>query len=142
LSLPFKVTAVVLCDDIRLEQNNKHILIGVYNGTIVFPNFPAQVQVSWWMQIWTLETGQFPLDMQVIKDEKDILLRARVGFDIHENDWASLALPRIPLQFHGPGKIQLQMKQNSDLEWTGIQDFDVKQGSIIAAMPTISHVFA
>jgi hypothetical protein len=142
LSLPFKVAAVVLCDDIRQEQNNKHILIGVYNGTIVVQEFPAQFQLSWWIQIFPTETGQFHLDIQLTKDERDILLRAGVGYDIREMDWASMVLPRISLQFHGPGKMQLQMKQKSESEWIIIQDFDVRRGTVITALPSISHVFA
>lgn len=30
--------ASVVCDDVRKEANGKHIFIGVYNDTIVFPN--------------------------------------------------------------------------------------------------------
>jgi hypothetical protein len=36
-----KIRSVILCDDIRREDNGKEILIGVYNGVILFPKFPA-----------------------------------------------------------------------------------------------------
>lgn len=35
---PIKVNYVVLCDDIRAEDNGKHILIGVYNDVIIIPS--------------------------------------------------------------------------------------------------------
>ena len=56
--LPFKVVAAVLCDDIRQEQNSKHILIGVYNGGVIVPNFPAQLVVCWWLQVFPNEIGK------------------------------------------------------------------------------------
>ena len=37
----FKVISIVICDDIRREQNKKHILIGVYSGTIIVGELPA-----------------------------------------------------------------------------------------------------
>jgi len=133
--LPFTVAAVVLCDDIRLEQNNKHILIGVYNGTIVVQNFPAVFPVCWWMQVLSNETGSFELDIQLVKDQRDTLLRASIGYEIHTKDWASISLPRIPLQIHGPGKLQLQMKKKAESDWTTVQELEIKQGDVVGGPP-------
>jgi len=137
--LPFKVAAVVLCDDIRLEQNNKHILIGVYNGTILVQNFPAVFPVSWWMQVFSIETGSFELDIQLVKDPADTLFRAGIKYEIQTNDWASISLPRVPLQIHGPGKLQLQMKKKAESDWITVQELEIKQGDVVGG-PPIQHV--
>jgi hypothetical protein len=139
--LPFKIAAVVLCDDIRLEQNNKHILIGVYNGTIVIPNFPAVFPVCWWIQVFSTETGSFELDIQLVKDQGDTLLRARIGYEILTNDWASISLPRVQLQIQGPGKLKLQMKKKAESDWITIQDLEIKQGDVVGG-PPIQHILA
>jgi hypothetical protein len=129
--LPFNVTAVVLCDDIRFELNNKQILVGVYNGTIVVSSFPAEFPVCWWIQTFASEVGKFELDVQLIKDEKDILIKAEIGFEIHTKDWAVISLPRLPLQLHGPGRMKLQMKVKGDSEWTIIQELETRLGDVV-----------
>ena len=137
--LPFKVVAAVLCDDIRQEQNSKHILIGVYNGGVVVPNFPAEFAVCWWMQILPNEIGKFEIDVQLVKDNRDVLLKAGIGFEIHAREWAAMVLPRIPLQLYGEGHLQLQMKVHTESNWTTVQDFDVKKGNVNIGIP-VQHI--
>lgn len=128
--LPFKVVAAVLCDDIRQEQNSKHILIGVYNGGVVVPSFPAQLIICWWLQILPNEVGKFEIDVQLIKDNKDVLVKAGIGIELIAKEWAAMALPKIPIQLHGEGHLQLQMKKTSESDWETIQQFDVRKGDI------------
>lgn len=40
----FTLRSVIVCDDIRTESSGKDILIGVYNGAIVFPRLPAALR--------------------------------------------------------------------------------------------------
>lgn len=41
MSKRFSLRSLILCDDVRTEQNGKDILIGVYNGVIVLPKLPT-----------------------------------------------------------------------------------------------------
>jgi hypothetical protein len=36
-----QILNTLVCDDVRLENNGKEILIGVYNGTVIIDNVPA-----------------------------------------------------------------------------------------------------
>ena len=38
------IRAITICDDMRREDNGKEILIGVYNGIILLPRFPAALR--------------------------------------------------------------------------------------------------
>lgn len=40
-SRAFKLTSLIVCDDIRQEVTGKQILVGVYTGTIILSSFPA-----------------------------------------------------------------------------------------------------
>lgn len=131
----FSIEAAVLCDEVRQEVNGKHILIGVYNGTIVVPDFPATLAVSWWMQLFPKEIGIFHLDIQILKDGKDTLVKAAIGYEVHAKDWASMVLPKIPMQVHGPGKLELQMKDQKDEEWSVVHSFEVRKGNVVSGMP-------
>lgn len=43
---PFKVTSVIICDDIRREDNGKELLIGVYTGLILTAQAPPLVMAQ------------------------------------------------------------------------------------------------
>lgn len=36
-----RILNTLVCDDVRLENNGKEILIGVYNGTVIIDSVPA-----------------------------------------------------------------------------------------------------
>lgn len=131
--LPFKIAAVVLCDDVRVEQSNKHILIGVYNNAIVVNGFPAEIPVCWWIQILPERIGHFDMELQLVKDDKSTLLKAIFAFDAHATIWSAITLPKATLQLHGPGTLRLEMKNSADTEWTTIHEFNVAQGNVVGA---------
>jgi hypothetical protein len=47
----------VFCDDVRLEANGKHFLIGVYSGNILVEEIPGPVTVSTWVQVRGVPSG-------------------------------------------------------------------------------------
>jgi hypothetical protein len=127
--LPFKVCAVVACDDIRIEQGtNKSILIGVYNGSILFPSFPGELSLAWWIQISVEKIGRFEFDLRLVKDDNATLLRAIFAFEGHHPGWASIPLPKAQIQMQSPGNCSLQLKLRDESEWTTIYKFDVQSG--------------
>lgn len=140
--LPVRVAATVLCDDIRVEKNDKFFLIGVYSGSIIVPGFPTEIQVCWWIQILPLEIGRFELDLQVIKDDGSTLVRALFAFELSQKEWSAIPIPKTPLHLHGPGNLKLQMKLRADQEWTTINEFEVKQGLVPGALEQIRGVQA
>jgi Family of unknown function (DUF6941) len=135
--LPFKVAAAVLCDDVRKEDSNKAILIGVYNGTVVVPELPATIMVAWWMQIMPLQTGKSRLDLRVLKDDADTLLHGKVAVEFFALDWSALSLPQAPLIISAPGKLKLQLKLDGDEnDWQTIQEFEVRKAEPVSEICT------
>jgi hypothetical protein len=137
--LPFKVTTVVACDDIRMEQNNKAILIGVYNGTMVVPGFPSDILLAWWIQIRAEELGKHELEVRVLKDGNSTLLRASIAIEINAPGWSTLPLPRAPIQLQGPGHLELEMRIKDGGKWDVISELDINEGPLglpISPAPT------
>ena len=124
--LPFKVGAIVLCDDIRQEQNSKYILVGVYNNSIIVAAFPTEIALSWWIQVLPEKVGKFAIDLQIVKDGAAILARGEFGFDVTAPDWSIIALPRIGLQLQSEGKLKMQLKTKDTSDWETVQEFTVK----------------
>jgi hypothetical protein len=50
MSLSFSASPVIICDDLRIENNGKPILIGVYSGEIVIPTFPVTLILNFYVQ--------------------------------------------------------------------------------------------
>jgi len=137
MPLPFKVHAAVVCDDVRQEQNNKHILIGVYNGSIIVAGFPAEVALAWWIQVFPTRTGKFDIEI-MLESENAVIMRAGIGFQIYAVDWSVITLPRVPLQFQGNANLQLRLKLKDEKEWTDIVTIAVKQGAP-SGVPPAQH---
>jgi uncharacterized protein DUF6941 len=127
--LPFKVHASVVCDDIRQEINNKFMLIGVYNGTVVTPGFPLDMLMTWWIQVFPEKLGSFELDIQLIKSDNSILRAGKFEVELKELEWSSFSLPRLPVQFQSPGRYKLQIKMPDEGQWQTVNEFDVKHGT-------------
>jgi hypothetical protein len=128
--LPFRVASVVVCDDIRVEQNNKFILIGVYTGNIVVGGFPAEIGLCWWIQFFVEELGKFELEMQLIKEDGAALLRLGAALELIEREWGVISIPKLPLQIQSDGSFKLQMKKKEDSDWATINEFSVKTGNV------------
>lgn len=131
--LPFKVESAVLCDEIRIEKNDKFLLIGVYTGTVIVQNFPAHINVSWWIQIFPEDVGKIETEVQVVKDDGSVLVRGKAGIEVHRKEWAALAIPKTPLHLQSAGTFKLQMKQKTDADWTTIYEFQVRVGTVVGA---------
>ena len=139
--LPFKVAAVVACDDVRIEQNNKAILIGVYNGSMVVPGFPADIILSWWIQIHVEELAKHNLETRILKDGNSTLLRAELIIEIRDIGWSTIVSPKAPLQFQSPGHLELEMRTKGDTgKWDTLSKMEVREGAIIGTFPPIPPI--
>ena len=62
---PLTLRNAILCDDVRIEKNNKHILIGVYSGDIVVKELPAKLRLSFYLEFGASEIGDIPLEIRI-----------------------------------------------------------------------------
>jgi len=107
----FQFNAVLVCDDVRKEQNNKEILIGVYGSDIHVSALPANIFLSFWMEVTSAVKGPFQVVLRVQApnpDEKfEILMdgdayEARAQFTFHT--------PSVPYPIDREGDLKLFAK--------------------------------
>src|SRR3954452_10030963 len=60
------VHAVLICDDIRKEDNGKFILIGIYSAEILTETFPANLRIYFWPIMTAGEAGQYEFDIRIM----------------------------------------------------------------------------
>jgi hypothetical protein len=79
---------VVFCDDARVENNGKLILVGVYPGNILMAHFPFTMRLSGLIRIWNLPIGHHTFTFVVsapggkfdINGTADVVRPGNMGF--------------------------------------------------------------
>jgi Family of unknown function (DUF6941) len=69
--------ALVLCDDVRFENNGKLLLIGVYSDVVQVVKLPLQMRsIGLAIKAKVLETGRFPFSVSVSDPQGNKILDA------------------------------------------------------------------
>jgi hypothetical protein len=78
---------ILLCDDIRTETGNKFSLMGLLTGDLLVSEFPASINMAFFMQYHASaeEEGTLHLDLRFLKDDLEIA-KARLQSEISK--WA------------------------------------------------------
>lgn len=99
----YRVDAV-FCDDIRQEDNGKHILIGVYPNDIMLPEFPIQVRLSLWARVRDVTPGTRKFRMRLATPRSGGLEHS--GELAIDQDGTLIAVfIGMPLSFDAPGEM-------------------------------------
>lgn len=122
MTIPLDIREVIVCDDIRREDNGKAILIGVYYGHIVLRQFPATLPLSFWLQGRARENvgsakAQFKIDIRDQGAEQIPPIMIDADFDAPSADTTTgvLVFQTVPITVRQPGRLVLSI--NEDGEW-------------------------
>ena len=123
------VETVVICDDIRREDNGKVILIGVYNNVIILERYPAVIQPKFWLQCKASADGNVPLKMRIIANKKQKLYEAKADIDVERGQFGFFAfgLHSPPIKLASPCSLTLKFQQPGK-RWQTITEFVVAKG--------------
>jgi len=127
---PLAIRTVILCDDVRREDNGKFLLIGVYSKDIGFASLPANFTITFWMEVDYLATGTFGLRFRALhrpSGRELFNLEGQAEIPTAERG-NSLILGKIPVLVPGEGEIELQMSIDEG-EWTLLKSLPVTDAS-------------
>jgi hypothetical protein len=92
----------VFCDDIRIENNAKYLLIGVYDGELSMNNGPGTIALSIYLQFFGLSKGDHKMEVSIYK--RDDGAQSEIGIakgDMSlEKDRRCMAIPVPGLPVH------------------------------------------
>ncbi len=104
--------AVILCDDVRVENNGKHILIGVYSGDIYVSEFAFQLPLRLWINVTPKEVGkQYQLELRSSFSGKGFA-HAKISFDAKGAGDVGFALPPFVINGTEEGEIVVEVEQD------------------------------
>jgi hypothetical protein len=101
------VEAVILCDQVRTENNGKLLLIGVYSDVIVVPRLPLPIQLTLAIEVRVVQTGTFKFSIDVTDPLGNHIVEGLAGEGKYEGEdgrttWFSFPLPPFVLSAEGP----------------------------------------
>lgn len=101
------VEAVILCDQVRREDNGKLLLIGVYSDVITVPRLPLPIQLTLAVEIRVVQAGTFTFSIDVTDPLGNHVVEGLAGEGKYEGEdgrttWFAVALPLFVLSAEGP----------------------------------------
>ena len=116
-----------MCDDIRRETSNKDILIGVYAGDVIVPEFPAQISVAFWIELQAISLGDFKVKLRVgLKGKSPVTMQ--VGINVVKLEIFSLTVPQLQVLVQEEGEILLEVEE--DGQWRRLKTKRIVKGDV------------
>ena len=126
--LPFKIEAAVVCDDLRVENTGKHILIGVYVGVIGLLSLPTQLTLTWWIETAPPSADKIDGQMKIVHSDGAVLAQGNFSIVVEPDKASIITLQKVPVQIQSFGEIALMFKIGSD-DWVPIRKIKVVDGT-------------
>ena len=121
---------VVLCDDIRKENNAKDILIGVYSGDILVEKFPINLLLALWVQFKTKGKGVAERELRVIDEDGKMIVSGEFGVQVSvaEEGYMSAPLTKMPFSLGERRTLKFQWRKKGQ-RWKTLIEKKVRKKS-------------
>ncbi|RYE41672.1 MAG: hypothetical protein EOP24_35940 [Hyphomicrobiales bacterium] len=97
----------VFCDDLRQEINGKHILIGVYGGSLIPSTLPAQLAICVWLRVTPPIAGPHRFKLGLRTDAGEAGVQGDLDFaPTSDSHPIAIATGQIPITVTKPGMIE------------------------------------
>lgn len=111
-ALKLGIKSVIICDDIRREDNGKQMLIGIYVGSIEVSSFPINLALAIWIEHKPTAVGETDIEVRFLGPSDAQLFHSSFHAKFHATERSSVGMGSIPLQFQGPGDLRFQVKES------------------------------
>jgi hypothetical protein len=128
---------VLLCEDVRVEINNKHTLVGVLSGDINFGEVPGSLQAAFYIEYTPLRKGEV-LNVRVLLDDGVIAAGVIDVPQLAPGSASIIVLPKGVIAISQDCDLKVQFNVD-DGEWETILKRRLQKGmvpSIVAPPPT------
>lgn len=127
MTIPVDIRQVLVCDDIRREDNGKVLFIGTYVGSIQVLQFPATLRLCFWLQGRRVDSSRHTFNAR-FRLTRDGLVEAEAG-DSRETEFTvegtseqythvAVAVIGVPFEALGPGDLIVEVQDNR--AWTEV----------------------
>ena len=123
-----KFENVIVCDEVRIEDTGKHIIIGVYPETIVVPEFPAGLLLCIWAQLYLDRDGELDVQLRVLENKKEVS-RGSAKFRItNHKEVLTTTFREIPVRVISGGVLTFQMREENG-KWKTFKKIPIRKST-------------
>ena len=121
-----RIHNVIICDQVRKEDNGKHLLLGVYPADVLVSDFPTTIALVLWMQLYVDTTGEFDFEFRIQKDKKRIS-RTKGTLNVEDHLYpATITLPPALIEIDGECTLSFQIREKNK-RWKTVKELPVKK---------------
>lgn len=121
-----KIHNAIICDQVRKEDNGKHLLLGVYPTDALVSKFPATVSFVLWMQLYVDRNGEFDVEFRIQEDKK-IVSSTKAAISVKDHSLpVTVALPPVVLKIDGECTLSFQIREKNK-RWKTAKELPVKK---------------
>ena len=121
-----KIANAIICDDVRVERNGKHIIIGVYSGDIVVSETPALVPIMLWLQIDDVGGDAEEYEFNGTMSGVEFVTGKFSVTTSPSPSRATISLGHFPLKIERDGTLKFDIKPAKNGRWKNAVSLDVR----------------
>lgn len=102
---------VIVCDDVRREDNGKLVLIGIYLEDLLFSKYPGGGILTVWTQFYVHKNGEVPVQFRVLKDNEVLGFAEGILNVTDYKQPITMQVPPFAIQLDSDGLLLFQLKE-------------------------------
>lgn len=121
-----KIENAIVCDEVRKEDNKKHLIIGVYPNNILVAKFPATLAPVLWTQIYLDQEKETDIEYRVKQDDNKILVAGSGVVPKSPLQPATFTLPHAVLEIQKACVLVFQIREKGK-RWKTLKKIPVQK---------------
>ena len=125
----------VICDDVRIENNGKQIIIGIYTGKIIIPvkEFPSEgfpFFISLWIPFYISEAGSAIIEIKIegLEDDFPIIKASNQNLTLHtHNELHGFAIQKIAIPIKKLNtELKISVRNVGESDWHILKELPIE----------------
>lgn len=114
----------VVCEQVRVEDNGKHLLIGVYPSNILVQSFPSQIVVALWVPFKADNPGETDVEIRGTGPDNLLMFTLSAHIQVQVPGKGALATPTFPIQLARASTIKFEVRLHGG-DWVTVGDTEI-----------------
>ena len=108
----FHVKSIIVCDQVRVENNGKEILIGVYGGDIAVQKFPVDLPLTYYLSFTTAQSFEkLKIAWRIATQSgNEIGIEGELFSGDSEQTYGAIHTPTLGMRFDEPDEIKIEVR--------------------------------
>lgn len=122
------VDHVLICEDIRREDNGKQIVIGLFAGDIKVSRLPVDLRLAFLVRGKSSKKGPNNIELRLLDSNNSPIVEGQSELNVQKpNSLFSMSMPPVIVQIVPEGVMKFQMRQPGT-RWKTVQETLIKLG--------------